>query len=142
MKVLGKLCGIAILVILLTGCRFVTSTPNESLVRQAIDLQLSQTQQELTQKLKLDRSPTWKIEKLQIDDRQLLSIEDLPTFRLSGTYDLRLQLSAGPIARHNQPFEVYLQLQPEGKTWRLARPLNTGTQPIWKTDLLKPPGYH
>jgi uncharacterized membrane protein len=141
MKVLGKLCGIAILVILLTACRLVTATPNESLVQQAIAQQLDRTQQKLTQKLKLDRPPTWTIDQLHVDDRQLLSIDNLPTFRLSGTYDLQLQLPTQQVQRQHQPFEVYLQLQPEGKTWRLARPLNTGTQPIWKTDLLKPPGY-
>jgi hypothetical protein len=137
MKAIGKLCGIAILVILLTACRFVTSTPNELLVRQAIALQLNQTQQELIQTLKLERPPKMEIDRLRINDRQLLSIDDLPTFQLSGTYDLRLQLPTQPVKRPNQPFEVYLQLQSEGKTWRLLRPLDTG----WKTELLKPPGY-
>jgi hypothetical protein len=137
MKVIGKLGGIAMLVILLAACRFVTSTPNESLVRQAISLQLDRTQQELTQKLKLDRPPTWTIEHLRVDDRQLLSIDDLPTFYLRGTYDWQLQLPTQKVQRQHQHFEVYLQIQNEGKTWRLLRPLNTG----WKTDLLKPPGY-
>jgi hypothetical protein len=141
MKAIGKLCGISILLLLLTACRVVTAIPNESLVQQAIALQLSHTQQELTQKLKLDRPPTWTIKQLHIDDRQLLSIENLPTFHLCGTYDLQLQLPTQQVTRHHQPFEVYLQLQPEGKTWRLARPLPTGTSPTWKTELLKPPGY-
>lgn len=136
MKVFGRLCGIVLLAILLTACRFVTTTPNDAPIRQAIALQLNQTQQELTQKLKLDRPPTWTIERLRVDDRQLLEIDDLPTFYLRGTYDLHLQLTQ-PIDRRHQPFEVYLQLQSEGKTWRLLRPLDNG----WKSQLLKPPGY-
>lgn len=137
MNVFGKLCGIVLLAILLTACRFVTTTPNDALIRQAIALQLSQTQHELTQKLKLDRTPLWTIERLQVDDRQLLAIDDLPTFYLCGTYDWQLQLPTQQVNRHHQPFEVYLQLQREGKTWRLLRPLDSG----WKSELLKPPGY-
>ncbi len=139
-----KILAIA-LMLFLTGCGSIGNTPTLDLVRRAISIQVSQTQQELAQQLQLDTPPTWEIRGLSIQQQEVIRLDRLTTFHLRGTYNLRLQLPTQQVTRRKTPFDVYLQRQAEGKTWRLALPnVNDGQtdQPQeWKTFLIKPPGY-
>jgi hypothetical protein len=132
------------LVLLLTGCGSIGNTPTLDLVRRAISIQISQTQQELAQQLQLDRPPTWEIQGLSIQQQEIIRLDRLVTFHLHGTYNLRLHLPTQQMTRRKTPFDVYLQRQAEGKTWRLAQPevSSEADKPQeWKTYLIKPPKY-
>jgi hypothetical protein len=132
------------LVLLLTGCGSIGNTPTLDLVRRAISIQISQTQQELAQQLQLDTPPTWEIQGLSIQQQEIIRLDRLVTFHLRGTYNLRLHLPTQQMTRRKTPFDVYLQRQAEGKTWRLAQPevSSEADKPQeWKTYLIKPPKY-
>lgn len=131
---------LAVLLIgLLTACGSGISAPNKQLVRQAIALQVSQTQQALTQQLRLPQAPKFEIKQVAIASQEPLVIENLPAFHIQGTYDLNLQLPSHPVTQQSNPFDVYLQRQAEGKTWRLAQRLpNSDGIPTWVTQLIQP----
>ncbi|MCG9884229.1 MAG: hypothetical protein MH825_01410 [Cyanobacteria bacterium] len=56
-------------------------------------------------------------------DRRSLLIDQRPGYRIRGTYRLQSdRATEDPSAPLENAFEIYLQLQSEGKTWRLAYP--------------------
>lgn len=122
-----------VLVASLSACSSVGMEPNRELVQKAIALQMQQTQQQLQQQVRdLD------IKKVNIAQKQPISIQDLPGFRVKGTYDLTIKLPKQKLTQQKNPFEVYLQRQKEGKTWRLALPqFNTDGILSWFTYLIE-----
>lgn len=131
----------AILLGLLTACGTVGLEPSSQLVQRAIALQLSQTQQQLSQQLQpyiRPQLPKFEINQLVITEQKPLVIQDLPAYRVRGTYDLTIEQSRRRVTQQQNPFEVYLQRQKEGKTWRLALPHEGGknTEPTWLTYLI------
>lgn len=126
-----------ILLVLLTGCGSVGLLPNTQLVKKAIAFQVEQTQQQLNEKLDLDFQG-FEIKGLKIQQEQPLTIQSLPAFRVRGTYDLILNLPKRQLKQLQQPFEVYLQIQQEGKTWRLLVPAldSQDSQKTWRSYLI------
>ncbi|PPS43595.1 hypothetical protein B1A85_11775 [Chroococcidiopsis sp. TS-821] len=114
-----RLIAIALLFVLLTACSD-GMQPSDKLVQQAIALQLEQTQQQLSKQLGVDFQGL-KVEHVTIAQREPLEIQSLPAYRVRGTYDLTLKLPRTLTQRQNS-FDVYLQRQQEGKTWRLLIP--------------------
>lgn len=112
--------------------------PNHQLVERAIGQQLRQTQAELNQQLRLKVQPTdLQIRRVAIAEQTPLMIEDLQAFRVRGTYNVTIKLATRQVKQQN-PFEVYLQRQQEGKTWRLARlEVNENGEPLWVTQHLQ-----
>ncbi|MDB9374619.1 hypothetical protein [Nodularia sphaerocarpa] len=125
------------LVVFLVGCGSVGLLPTTQLVQKAIALQVEQTQQQLNEKLNLDFQG-FEIKGLKIRQEQPLTIQSLPAFRVRGTYDLILNLPKRQLRQLQQPFEVYLQIQQEGKSWRLLVPAQDSkeTQPSWRSYLI------
>ena len=123
-----------ILIGLLTACTNSVLAPTRQIVRSAIALQLEQTQQQLNQQLDLDFQG-FEINRLSITQRKALTVENLPTYRVQGTYNLTFKLPKRKLAQPQKPFEVYLQLQREGKTWRLLVPENHGkdSRQVWRS---------
>ncbi|MEA5599577.1 hypothetical protein [Nostoc sp. UHCC 0252] len=128
----------AILLVLVTACGSIGLLPTSELVQKAIALGLEQTQQKLSQQLDLDFQG-FEIKRLSITQEQPLTIDNLPAFRVRGTYDLILKLPKRSLTQPKQPFDVYLQIQQEGKTWRSLIPENgrKNTQQIWRSYLLE-----
>ncbi|HEY9876578.1 MAG TPA: hypothetical protein V6D12_24340 [Candidatus Obscuribacterales bacterium] len=111
----------AILLVMLTACGVSVPPPSSYLVQKAIALQLNLTQQQMNHHL--HSSPLrFEITQLQITDTEPLIIDNLPTYHVRGTYNLTSRLSSRWVTQRQNPFDVYLQRQKEGKTWRLARP--------------------
>lgn len=133
---MARLVFIGILVFL-TACSSVVLLPTSELVQKAIAIQLEQTQQQLKQKLDLDFQK-FNIKALSITKQQPLTIENLPAFRVRGTYDLTVKLPKRQFTQSQKPFEVYLQIQKEGKTWRLLLPEDSSknTQMTWHSYLI------
>lgn len=124
------------LAILLTACGTIGQTPGKELVEQAIVIQLNQVQAELSQQLRLgDPIPEIKLKRVAIAEQTPLNINNLPSFHIAGTCDYTVQLTSRAVPQRNIPFEVYLQRQAEGKTWRVAFPQTTATGDItWATQ--------
>ena len=68
-----------------------------------------------------------RVTHIRVKERLPLTVGDRPGFKISGTYDLALAREGWETSQRRSPFEIYLQRQPEGKTWRLAH-LNPGDQ--------------
>jgi len=127
----------------LTACGAAVGPPHD-LVERAIALQFSQTETELLQVLDpgTTQLPPFTIDRVKITNQKSLKIDDLRSYYLQGTYDFRLEFRDRQLSQRDNPFEIYLQRQVEGKTWRLARrQLNqtgtpTDTQITWTTQLV------
>ncbi|WYL94992.1 MAG: hypothetical protein HEQ35_15075 [Gloeotrichia echinulata IR180] len=132
-----RLISTVILLLLLTACGTIGLLPTSELVQKAIAVQLEQTQKQLNQKLDLDFG-SFEIKKLTIIQEKPLTIQNLPAFRVQGNYDLIVNLPKRQLTQPQQPFDIYLQIQREGKTWRLLLPDrdNKDTQPTWRSYLI------
>jgi len=128
-----------VLVILLTACGLPIGAPSHHLVERAIVLQLRQTQAALNQQLRLDVQPTdLEIRRVVIADQTPMTIEDLKAFRVRGTYNVTTKLPTRQITEQQNPFDVYLQRQKEGKTWHLARlQADDNGEPTWLTQRIE-----
>lgn len=125
----------AILIGLLTACS-IGLEPNSQLVKQAIALQVEQTQQQLGEQLNLDIKEV-EINSVALKKREPLKIQDLPAYHVQGTYNVTLKLPKRRITQEKNPFDVYLQRQKEGKTWRLALPRSIDNTTSWRTYLIQ-----
>lgn len=121
---------------LLTACGINSAFPNTALVKRAIALQVAQTQRELSQQLRLELPESAKVEvdRVSVTTQEPLVIGNLRAFRVQGTYDFTLKLPKRQITQKRNPFEVYLQRQSEGKTWRLAQPQKGENGLDWSTQ--------
>jgi hypothetical protein len=126
----------AILLLLLTACGN-GFLPTSQLVQKAIAIQLEQTQEQLEGQLNLDFRG-FEINRLKITQEKSLTIQKLPVFHISGTYNLVFKLPERKLTQPQKPFEVYLQLQKEGKTWRLLLPQkgSKDSKPSWRSYLI------
>ena len=127
-----------ILLGLLTACGTAGIEPSSKLVQRALALQLSQIQQQLKQ-VDLSAPPSFEINRLVITEKQPFIIGNLPAYRVRGTYDLTIQLLKRRVSQQHNSFEIYLQRQKEGKTWRLALPQSTSkdANSDWRTYLIQ-----
>ena len=128
----------AIVLVLLAACGSIGLLPTSELVQKAIAFQLSQTQQQLSQQVDLDFQG-FEIKRLSITQEQPLTIENLPAFRVRGNYDLIVKLPNRQLTQPQQAFDLYLQIQQEGKTWRLLLPDkgSKDTQRIWRSYIIE-----
>jgi len=67
-----------------------------------------------------------RVSHIRVKERLPLTVGDRPGYKISGTYDLDLERDGWNTSQGRSPFEIYLQRQPENKTWKLAH-LNPGT---------------
>ena len=136
---LGKIYWPLIIILLLNGCGLRTPpielAPNGEIVKNAIALQLEQTEQTLAQQLNL-AAPEIKISKIRVQKLQPLFVAQLATYHLQGKYNLKLKLARRQIAQKNNAFDIYLQRQAEGKTWRLLKKDSQGRQTQWSSYLV------
>lgn len=126
-KWIGRLM-VVVFMGLLVACSATGGSPNQALVNKAIALQLHLTQEELKSPLHLERSPQIEVKGIQITNSDRLPDQKLPTFHIQGTYNLEIELSEQTLKQRQNPFEIYLQQQIEGETWRLLRPTSQGTE--------------
>ncbi|WP_438357491.1 hypothetical protein [Aphanothece sacrum] len=113
---------VAVLIFLVTACSTPTPptelAPPGEIVKKAIVLQLNQRLNPLSQQLKTV-NPGLEISQINVKLLESIFIAELPTYHLKGTYNLALTLPRQQINQKKNLFEIYLQRQAEGKTWRL-----------------------
>jgi hypothetical protein len=115
---------VLILIILLTGCAGANPprefAPDGNIIKQALMLQLTRFEQRLSEELMADH-PQIEINQIKIDLLDPLFMGKLPTYHLHGKFNLILDLPNQDVKQNNNEFDLYLQRQKEGKTWRLLR---------------------
>ncbi len=135
-----------LLIVLLSACGGATPplslAPGKNLVKQAVELQVSLAQKQLDKTLKTSSYP-WEISKIKIQDLEPLYVNNLATYHLKGTYNLKIELDNKKVEQDKDNFDVYLQLQREGKTWRLLKKVlekekkEGENKSVWKTYLVR-----
>lgn len=127
--------------LVLTACQ-TTNVPLEfapdgNIVQQAIALQLNQRLTPLSEQLKTEK-PQLDISNINVKKIDPVTIANLPSYHLTGTYNLKLILPRQKVKQSNNKFDVYLQRQAEGKTWRLLSKDNKTSreESIWKSYLI------
>ncbi|MGJ5676504.1 MAG: hypothetical protein ACR9NN_23360 [Nostochopsis sp.] len=129
---------ILVLLLVLSACTTTVLAPPSQLVEKAIALQLQKTQQQLNQQLDLNFQG-FQINHLSITQEKPLTIQNLITYQVRGTYNLTFKLPKRKLTQPDKPFEVYLQLQKEGKTWRLLLPEQSrkDTDTVWHSYMIQ-----
>lgn len=126
-----------ILLVLLTACGTSGIAPSSQVVQRGLALGLEQTEQQLSKQLGLDVKG-FEIKRVEITQQEPLEIQNLPAYHVKGTYDLTMQLPKRRLSQQHNSFDIYLQRQKEGKTWRLAiqKAADNDTQPVWFSYLI------
>ena len=111
--------------------------PDGQIVQKAIALQLSQRLNPLSEQLNTAK-PQLNISNINVKKIDPVTITNLPSYHLTGTYNLRLILPRQDIKQTKNKFDVYLQRQAEGKTWRLLSKDNktSNQDSVWKSYLI------
>jgi hypothetical protein len=66
-------------------------------------------------------------------------ISELPAYHLTGFYNVTLTLPRQTVTQKRNAFEIYLQRQSEGKSWRLLqRQVNAEEKTQWSSYLIEP----
>ncbi|MBD2654151.1 hypothetical protein H6G45_11800 [Synechocystis sp. FACHB-383] len=94
--------------------------PDGAVVQQAITFQLNRTQTALSQHLNAP-TPDFEISKINVKKIEAIAVDNLPAYHLTGGYDLKLILPRQTVTQKQNPFDLYLQRQSEGKSWRLLK---------------------
>ncbi|HAC63802.1 MAG TPA: hypothetical protein DCF68_09745, partial [Cyanothece sp. UBA12306] len=66
-------------------------------------------------------TPQLEISQINVKQLESILVAQLPTYHLQGTYNLKLILPRKKITQKHNQFNIYLQRQIEGETWRLLR---------------------
>jgi hypothetical protein len=113
-----------ILIFLLASCSTpkppLEFAPEGEIIQKAIAMQITQTQQGIGQQLKAS-SPDAEVSQIVVKKIEPVVVGTLPTYHLKGTYNLTLALPRQKVTQKNNRFDLYLQRQIEGKTWRLLK---------------------
>ena len=107
------------LLIMLSGCT--GNLVSESILRQSITAYLNYTQIELTNFLNLPM-PSFDVRSVHVHNEEAFLKNSFPTYHLTGTYEVSLKFPHQTIIQKQNPFDLYLQQQSEGKSWRLLIP--------------------
>ncbi len=115
------MAGLLVLFMSLTGCSHLGAplefAPDGEIIQRAIATQLREHYRQLSQQIS-SQPPQIKLKHIDVVSIEPLVINSLPTYHLLGHYDLTLTFSSQEETRKDNAFELYLQRQQEGKTWR------------------------
>lgn len=111
-----------VLAIGLVACGGRYSIPGKVL-KNAIAISVNQTQQQISQELKLSTPPKVTVDRVKITEQSPLKIQGSDAFHVKGLYDFTLKLSKRQTTQSDNAFDLYLQRKTEGKTqtWQLAQ---------------------
>ncbi len=132
-----------VLILLLMGCSGskppLSLAPTGKWVKKAIALQVRQSQEILSENLKAS-NPDIQISGISIKAIEPLYMAHLPTYHITGSYNLEIDLPNQDVTQKGNVFDIFLQRQKEGKTWRWLKReiLNPDEEPIWTTYLVAP----
>lgn len=116
----------AVLSLTMTACSG-AAAPSRGVIQQGVVRQFEQLQQELQQQLGM-ASPGLagvQIAGVEVKRTERLVLQDLPAYRLQGSYTLKGKSLSRSQRQARNPFEIYLQSQDGGQSWVLLKPAVT-----------------
>ncbi len=125
-----------VLMALLSGCGIfkppIKFAPDGDIVHKAVALEINTMEQRISDRLQTTR-PKLEIGEIAVKAIEPIYIDNLPVYHLKGTYNLKLELPRQQVRQKDNSFDIYLQRQVEGKTWRLLRrEVSSGeSEPQW-----------
>lgn len=102
--------------------------PNRDIIEKALYMQLEIKTYSLSTNLHA-KPLDYKITTINVEQITPLIIANLPVYHLTGKYNLNLHLINKKLTQTNKHFDLYLQRQKEGKTWRLISQNLLGNNP-------------
>ena len=96
-------------------------TPQPAIITQALQLQLDKEYEQISKQLNTDK-PQFTITKIKINKITPTIQFKLPTYHLEGNYQITLQQKNFQRKKISNNFQLDLQRQLAGKTWRLIVP--------------------
>lgn len=115
-------CIYCFILILCYGCTLnpppLEFAPNPTIIEKAIAFQLQQKQNNLSQQLQT-KPPEINISKINVSKIEPTISFNLPTYHLEGTYKLTLKIKNKRTKEIINTFQIDLQRQKKGQTWRL-----------------------
>ncbi|BAQ62851.1 Slr0243 protein [Geminocystis sp. NIES-3708] len=119
-KILLQIC--LFILVLCTGCENsqppLEFAPNPPIIEKAIIFKLQRQHQYLSEQLQI-KAPKLHVTKINIEKIEPTMINNLPTYHLEGTYKLDFKQNRGKNRIINNSFNLDLQRQPKGYTWRI-----------------------
>lgn len=119
-KILLQIC--LLILVLCTSCINnqppLEFAPNPSIIEKAIIFKLQKQHQYLSKQLQTN-APKLQVTKINIQKIEPTIINHLPTYHLEGTYKLDFKQNRGKNRIINNSFNLDLQRQPKGYTWRI-----------------------
>ncbi|NJN73834.1 MAG: hypothetical protein HC799_14005 [Limnothrix sp. RL_2_0] len=116
---------ISIFLVALLGCQASSAplefAPDGAVIQQTIKAKLATHYRDLSQTITAT-PPQLEIKNITVKDIDSLFLNRLPVYHVRGTYDVSLTFSRQDRNRRNNSFDLYLQRQQEGKTWRSLQP--------------------
>lgn len=129
-----------LLTLLLTGCHINLFIPDQQLIGRAIARQMQLTSSNLQENLLMQGkvNQAFIIDRVQIENIENFDIIGGRSYHVRGAYHLQSDSPSQTKIRANHPFDLYIQRQIEGKTWRLLRPVfdQEGKQINWLSYLI------
>ncbi len=111
-----------VLAIGLVACGGRYSVP-DGVLKKAIAISVNQTQQEISQQLKLSAAPKVSVDRVKVSEQSPIKIQGVESYHIQGNYDFTLKLPKRQIKQPENVFDLYLQRKTEGKTqtWQLVQ---------------------
>jgi hypothetical protein len=113
--------------------------PQGEIVKKAISLQLKLTESDISNQLNTV-NPQLEIKNINVKKIEPVFITKLAAYHLQGSYNLKIGLPRQKVQQQDNQFDLYIQRQSEGKTWRLLKTetRNDKNKPIqWSSYLIK-----
>jgi hypothetical protein len=113
--------------------------PQGEIVKKAISLQLKLTETDISNQLNTT-NPQLEIKNINVRKIEPVFIARLAAYHLQGSYNLKIELPRQKVQQQDNQFDLYIQRQSEGKTWRLLKTetRNDKNKPIeWSSYLIK-----
>ena len=96
-------------------------TPSPQIIEKAIVMQLEQKYDRVTKKLDT-KKPKYKITNIKVNKIEPTIKFSLPTYHLEGKYKLTIKNDRKKSKKVTSSFQIDLQRQSAGQTWRLIIP--------------------
>jgi hypothetical protein len=133
----------AVLTLLFTSCSLgappIELAPQGDIVKKAIALQLKLTEANISEQLNTT-DPQLAIKNIRVEQIEPIFIAKLAAYHLQGSYSLNIKLPRQKVEQKDNQFDIYIQRQSEGKTWRLLKTEKRNEKDLpnqWSSYLIK-----
>lgn len=120
---------ILVCLVALLGCKSSSAplefAPDGAVIQQTIQAKLATHYRDLSQTITAT-PPHLEIKNIAVKDIDSFFLDRLPVYHVRGIYDVSLVFAHQDRNRRNNSFDLYLQRQKEGKTWRSLEQNATG----------------